>query len=107
MEEPRPNKVVDNRELSPVKSVEFSPAKDEEPSFVKDVVPSLVKDVESHLEKDVEPSMKGVESSVKDVEGKKLTLITEIENLKAKLDAVDSKLIEVSFFFQFWSYVMI
>lgn len=87
MEEPRPNKVVDNKESSPVKSVEFRSAKDEEPSFVKDVVPSLVKDVESHLEKDVEPRMK-------DVEGKKLTLVTEKENLKAKLDAVDSKLIE-------------
>lgn len=132
VEDPAPNKVVENEELSSVNSVEFSPLKDEEPSLVKEVEPSLVKDdepnpvkdiepspvkdvepslvkvvepssakdAESTFEKEVEPSMKDVKSSLEEEEGKirKLQLVTEIENLKAKLSTDNSKLIEVSLF---------
>lgn len=105
-EEPRPVKIVEDNEFSYAKDVEFSAAKvveNKEFNSAKDaefVATKVVEDKEFSAAMDSElVAAKDMEQrSVMDVEETKLKLTKEVDEIKSKLNVLDSKLLEVSLF---------
>lgn len=105
-EEPRPVKIVEDNKFGYAKDEEFSAAKvveNKEFSAAKDVefvATKVVEDKEFSAAMDVElVAAKDTEQrSVMDVEETKLKLTKEVDEIKSKLNVLDSKLLEVSLF---------
>lgn len=70
------------------------------PNVVEDVksVPARKDKLKPDKDKDFKPDTYDESRQVKDVEETKLKFTNDIEELKSKMTALDSKLIEVSFF---------
>jgi hypothetical protein len=93
---PPPSNLVNDEVLRPEKDMEFKTVEDTEQSPANDAELRTAKDAEFEPEEDakLKPAEDLGSNSIKNVE--ELNLIKDIEEMKSKLDGLESKLREVS-----------